>query len=100
MLRHRLWLWLRRNHPEGEILSRPLLCLRALLYPVVTLAWCLNRSHGYDLSSDTLRINGVRFSMQSLVNLTYAQGEMFTVIRERNILIIEEVKWPRHQKVE
>jgi len=47
VMRDKLWVFLRRNHPESEILTKRLMFIRAILYPLDTFYWRYGERNGY-----------------------------------------------------
>ena len=80
-MRDLLWRFAVKNHPEGTILTKPLLALRALLYPLDYFYWKMSKTRGYQIESDTWIIHGVRYTGAALVALSKAQGEVFRITR-------------------
>lgn len=84
-IRQRIWLWLCRNRQEGTRLSRGLLVARALLFPLDFFYWRMEKTRGYDIETDTWRINGVEYSGNSLMLLATQAGDgrLFFIKRHR-----------------
>jgi hypothetical protein len=89
--RRRLWQWARRNHSDGDLLTPWLLAVRAVLYPIQFLRWRANLSEGYQPSSDTWMINGVRYSARMFHYIAEAQGETFRITRDGETVSLERL---------
>ena len=90
-MRDQIWDWLRAKHPEGMLLTRWLLIVRAILYPLDFFYWRMSLNRGYHLESDTWTIYGVRYSGNALRQLAKAQGETYRVSREGETVTLERV---------
>lgn len=90
-MRDKLWKWATAKHPEGTILPRRLLVIRAILYPLDTLYWMMSESRGYQWQSDTWNIYGVRYTGAALRALADAQGETYRITRTGECVTLERV---------
>ncbi len=91
-LRNRLWRYLRRNHPEGCHLTRPLLAARAVLFPIDFIRWKLSAIDGFDWHTDSWVLDGVRFSHGSILMLTRSVGQTFTATRQGDIIVFHIIE--------
>ncbi|MCA9340430.1 MAG: hypothetical protein KDA17_05940 [Candidatus Saccharibacteria bacterium] len=89
----RNWIWKRAtaNYPEGQILNKPLIILRWILFPVDSLFWRMNEHRGYHWPSNTWTIFGVRYSDKALRMLADSGGETYKIKREGDCVILERV---------
>ena len=90
-MRDLLWSFASKNHPEGMILTKPLLALRAILYPLDFFYWKMSKAHGYQWESDTWNIEGVRYTGAALRALAKAQGETYQITRVGECVTLERV---------
>jgi hypothetical protein len=90
-MRERLWAAAARRHPEFMILSRRLLILRAILFPLQALHSYMHRMDGYQIQSDTWLISGVRYSRKTLQCLSNAQGETYKINRSGDTVTLERL---------
>jgi len=75
--RQRLWEKAVKNHPQGQVLSRWLLVVRAVLFPLDTFYWRMSKTRGYDWQTDSWNIEGVRYPRSALNALRRASGECY-----------------------
>ena len=90
-MRDKLWQFAIAKHPEGEILSRWLLVIRALLYPVDSFYWRMNRTRGYQWESDIWIIEGVKYTGAALRAFANAQGETYKITRTGECVTLEKI---------
>jgi len=90
-MRDRLWELVRKRVPEGMILPRWAMAVRAVLYPIDFFYWRAGTSRGYQWDSDTWLIEGVRYSGQSLRWMAKAQGETYRITRTGETVTLERV---------
>ena len=90
-MREAIWGFTRSKVPEGAILPWWALAVRAVLYPIDSLFWSMSEARGYQLKSDTWRINGIIYSSKALLLLAKAQGETYRVTRTGDTLTLEKV---------
>lgn len=90
-MRNQLWKWATANHPEGMILTRWLMVVRAILYPLDTFYWHCCSRNGYNPQYDEWRIHGVRYTDAALRALAKAQGETYRVTRTGECVTLERV---------
>ena len=90
-MREQLWKWATAKRPEGMILTRWLLVVRAILYPLETFYWCYGSKNGYSPEYDEWRINGVRYTGSALRALAKAQGEVYRITRIGECVTLERV---------
>ena len=59
-----IYRWFRKagGVKEGEISPKWLLAVRFVLFPLQSSRWWLNDSEGYQIHTDTWKINGLEFS--------------------------------------
>ena len=79
-MRERLFRWLASSHPEGQVLTRPLMLTRVALFPIKWLVW---RSEPYDFQTDVWTIHGQKFSGEMLYMLAKSAGARVE-IRQQN----------------
>lgn len=90
-MRDCLWSFAIKNHQEGSILTKPLLVLRAILYPLDFFYWKMSKTRGYQWESNTWTIGGVRYSDAALRAFASAQGETFRITRSGDCITVERV---------
>jgi len=90
-LRDKLWELARRNHPEGELFSRPLLALRWLLYPLSTFYWRMSLNNGYQYDSDVWVIHGVKYSDMFFADLSRSAGGTYTITNTNGVIHVRRV---------
>lgn len=90
-MRNKIWKFAVRNHPEGVILTKLLMTIRAILYPLDFFYWRIGRSRGYQFESDTWNINGLRFTGAALRSLAEAQGETYRITRAGECVKLERL---------
>ena len=61
-MRDRIWQFATRNYPKGQRLTKPLLAIRAILYPLDFLYWRITKAWGYQWETDTWIIDGVHYT--------------------------------------
>lgn len=86
-----IWNWTRRNLPEGMILPRWMVIVRAVLYPLDFLFWRMSKTRGYQWERDCWVIEGVTYSGEALRWLAKAQGETYRVTRTGDTVTLERV---------
>lgn len=90
-MRDLLWNLASKHHPKGTILTKPLLFLRATLYPLEFFYWKMSKAHGYQWKSDTWNIAGVHYTGEALRALASAQGETYRITRVGECITFERV---------
>jgi hypothetical protein len=90
--RKKLWLFAVRNHPEGYILTKRLMFIKWVLFPIDSLFWYLSEYRGYQAVNDTWVINGVCFSGRGLMAISEAQGETYKITRNGSLLTFEKIE--------
>lgn len=90
-LREKLWMYAIRSHAEGTMLTKPLMLVRAALFPLDTLYWKMSRNTGYQWESDTWNIHGVKYTGKALLDLSQAQGEIYRVTRKGDCVALERM---------
>lgn len=90
-MRDQLWKLATAKHPEGMILPRWLMVVRAILYPLDTFYWQMSKTRGYQWESDTWNIKGVRYTGEALRALAEAQGEVYRITRTGECVTLERV---------
>ena len=90
-MRDSLWKLAVSRHPEGMILPRWLLAIRAVLYPLDSFYWLMSKSRGYQWESDTWIVEGVRYTGAALRALANAQGETYRITRTGECVTIERL---------
>ena len=91
MMRGKLWRLARAKHPDRMILTRWLIVVRFLLYPVATIYFKMGETRGYQWEIDTWMIDGVRYSGGALKMLANAQGETYRITRSGECVTLERV---------
>ena len=91
-MREKIWSFARRNHPEGVFLSRPLMVLRALLFPLDFVRWWAWQSSGYDPTMDVWIIDGVKYSGEMLRLLSKSSGDLYRFHRQGDVILIQKVE--------
>ena len=92
MMRKRIWYFVRRKIPEGMILPRWALIVRATLFPLDFFYWWMSQQTGYQCQTDTWLIDGVEYSGRSLFLLSNAHGEAYRVSRTGKTVTLELVR--------
>ena len=79
--RDSIWDYISRNHPNSTVLTPPLLACRFVLYPKLSLLWMLQKDCGYDLWTNSWRIQGMVFADPFFKAFTRdtPKGKCFTV---------------------
>lgn len=90
-MRNQLWKLATAKHPEGMILTRWLMVVRAVLYPLDSFYWKMSKSRGYQWQSNTWNIHGVRYTDDALRNLAESQGETYRITRTGECVTIERL---------
>ncbi len=90
-MRDQFWKLVTAKHPEGMILPRWLIVVRAILYPLDTFYWRYGSKHGYNPQYDEWRIHGVRYTGAALRALAEAQGETYRITRAGERVTLERV---------
>lgn len=93
-LRRELLYYFLRNHPEGEILPRWARIVRAFLFPIQAIYWTHWDKFGYDIYTDTYKLNGVRISLQGLYLLSRSDGQLFRATRTGDTITITHIQEP------
>jgi hypothetical protein len=88
-MRDALWYAACSKLSEGEILPWWAQAIRALLYPLDTFYWRMNRTSGYQVQHDAWIIHGVWFSSKTLSQLAHSQGEIYRVTRVGGTVVLE-----------
>ncbi len=90
-MRNTIWVAAIKRHPAGAKLPRHLLALRFCLFPLDFLRWRLAEKIGYDPFSDTWAIHGIRYSGEALRHLANANGEIYRIRRDGDIVTLERM---------
>lgn len=90
-MRNKIWKYAIKNYPEGVILTRWLMVVRAILFPLDTFCWRYGSRHGYNPRYDEWRINGIRYTGAALRALAEAQGEIYRITRTGECVTLERV---------
>lgn len=90
-MRKFIWKLATKNHPEGYVLTRPLLLLRAILYPLEWFYWHMGKTRGYQYESDTWDIEGIKYTGAALRALAESQGEIYKITRTGDCITLERV---------
>lgn len=90
-MRDLIWRAALKNHPEGQILTLPLLALRVILFPLDFFYWRMSETRGYCWRSNTWNIHGVKYTDAALRALADAQGEVFKVTRSGECVTLERI---------
>lgn len=92
--RSKIWEFCRKHHPEGCILSKKLIFLRFLLYPISTFLWRMGTTRGYQWRTDTWIIEGVEFSSSCFKILDRAKGKCYKITKNDGVIMLEEITCP------
>ena len=92
-MRKKLWELATKNHPEGTLLPRHLLFVRAILYPLDYIYFKIGQSRGYQWDTDTWRIEGLSYTGSAMRALANANGETYRINRTGDIVTLEKVEW-------
>lgn len=87
-MRKKIFNWLRRNHPEGQLLTNWLIFAHWALFPVSHTHWLLSGREGYQPLYDHWIIDGVAYSGAALRALSESKGETYTFTRVGDCLQI------------
>ena len=88
-----IWRWARQGIPEGQILPVWLRRVRAVLFPLQAFYWRMSGHTGYRFEDDTWLIHGIRFSSESLLQLSTQNGTLLRVVnRDGELVTIERVQ--------
>ena len=90
-MRDQLWKLAKAKHPEGMILPRWLLVIRAMLYPLDFFYWKMSESRGYHWQSNTWSIHGVKYTDDALQALAKAQGETYRITKTGECVSLERL---------
>lgn len=90
-IKNLLWQYARSNIPEGQILPRWALAVRAVLFPLQFFYWRMSGHIGYQWDRDVWLIDGICFSGSSLCNLAASNGRIYEFLIQGDVLIIQEV---------
>ncbi len=92
-MRHKIWikLMLWSKQPQGKVLPKWALCVRAVLFPLDFFYWRMNKISGYQMVSDTWRIRGVSYSSSLLDALSTADGEVIRIRRVGDLVTFEKI---------
>lgn len=63
-IRKKIWKFARRNHPEACVLTRQLICVRFVLYPIESLYWRLSDRIGYNPYNNIWTIHGEQYTSE------------------------------------
>lgn len=91
-MRNKLWKLAVGKHPEAEILTRWLIVVRALLYPMDTFYWKMSEGRGYQWRTRTWIIHGVHYHDDALRALAKAQGETYRITRTGKCVNLERLE--------
>jgi len=97
-MRDKLWQFARRNHPEGEILTRWLKVVRWVLYPLDTLFWKMSQTRGYNWDRDEWIIHGVRYSPVVFKTLAKPDPDRYYQFRRDGELVIATTFWKTREQ--
>lgn len=92
-MRNIIWRWVRSKYPEGMVLPSWMLMVRAALYPLEVFYWHMNKTRGYQWTSDTWVIDGVTYSAEALRWMAKAHGETYRISRS-NGGVVDLVRVP------
>lgn len=92
-MRNKIWAYLRAKFgiQPGQILPKPLLVVRAILYPLDSFYWWMSESRGYQLFEDVWLINGVRYDASMLKHLSEADGECYRIVANNGVVWMERI---------
>lgn len=96
--RDRIWKYAARNHPEAAYMTRSLLVVRAILYPLTWLHWRLGGIEGYNYHTDVWTIGGERFTGEALRDLAHAQDSVFRITRKNGCVSLETLEMLNHER--
>ncbi len=91
-LRQAIWNFAIKNHPEAMLLSRPLIILRAVLFPLDTIYWKINTKTGYQWLKDTWIIEGVEYSGKVMRDINNSNGKVYRITRVGNCVHFERLR--------
>lgn len=91
VIREKIWRWFTAKHPEGMMLSKYLLIIRAILFPLDFFYWLMSESRGYQPMSDEWIINGVRYSGEAMRMLARSNGEVYRIKMVDHRLRVERI---------
>ena len=93
-MRDKIWKWVISKQPEGSILPRWAKAIRVILHPINTLFWMVCR-YGlqvrYNPLCDEWNIYGVRYSGSVLRVLSMAEGGVYKITRDGDVVIFMHV---------
>lgn len=90
-MRYYIWNKVKTKIPEGIILPRWALAIRAILFPLDFFYWKYSQHRGYDWQTDTWNIGGEKFSTVAMQNLAKAEGKIFAVKKVNGIVTLERL---------
>ncbi len=90
-MRKFIWNKATDKHPEGCVLTRPLLILKAILYPLEWFYWHMGKARGYQYESDTWDIEGIKYTGKAMRLLANSQGETYRITRVGYCITLERV---------
>lgn len=89
--REKLWLNIlkKSNHREGFVLPKPLLFIRAILFPGNFIYWKLCKPQGYDWKDNSWTINGRKYSSEFFE--AFKEGDCFKVIEVNDTITVSRI---------
>jgi len=90
-MRELIWELAIKRHNEATVLSKPLLILRAILYPLDFFYWKMSDRRGYQWESDTWIIGGIKYTGATLRALSEAKGEVYKITAKNGCVNLERL---------
>ncbi len=87
-MREQIFRRLLRNHPEGMMLTKAQMLIRAILFPI---EWMIRRHSHYDPMRDIWLIHGKRYSGRALHDLANSDGQAFKVKQGNDCTVLEKI---------
>ena len=96
-MRGKIWKRVTKNQVEAAMLSRRLIIIKSILYPLEMFYLRMSKRHGYQFMSDTWVIDGIRYPSQTFRTLSSSGGEAFRVKRNGEVLTLEPLDESEHK---
>jgi hypothetical protein len=71
------------------MLTKWLMLIRAILFPLGTFYWLMSKQNGYQWQSDTWNINGAIFSNKELQMILKSNGELYRITTKDNHVTLD-----------
>lgn len=91
-MRDKIWKAVCSKIPEGAILPRWAMTVRAALYPLDTLFWHMSKTRGYRWQNDTWLIEGITYSGAMMRLLANSDGGTYRVASDGRSVTMTIVK--------